>query len=122
MAWTSKSYDPDWLDFHKLLNTLPIKNEETGAILEFDEWKEMIKVKNREEDITLYKLEYFFDMGPEPAQDALQELIDMIKKQGSSKARCYPWDHKWKQYHGFREIYEFCEICDVKKEDLKDED
>jgi hypothetical protein len=38
----------------------------------------------------------------------------------------YPWDytlqdhcnHLWKTYHGIIEIFDYCEYCDIKKEDL----
>lgn len=33
--------------------------------------------------------------------------------------RCVDWMHSWKRYVGFREIYDYCEVCSVKR-DLKE--
>lgn len=28
---------------------------------------------------------------------------------------CLPWNHSWRRYTGVREVYDFCEVCDVKR-------
>jgi Leucine-rich repeat (LRR) protein len=79
------------IDSYKMYN---LSDEEIKALVE-----EMSKY-NKQPDEQLD----FFVSSPLP-----HGYVDQDKTQKICK------EHKWKQYHGLKESFEFCEICDVKK-------
>lgn len=48
----------------------------------------------------------------ESARKPLDQVFDQMEKTNVGEFKC---NHKWKHYHGFAESYDYCEICDEKK-------
>lgn len=62
---------------------------------------------------TITSAELVEKCGVRPCVRFIENLIKLDKPPAPPK-HCYG-SHTWKQYTGFREVYEYCIVCDTKR-------